>query len=34
LYGGIHYRFDNDEGLKVGKQVGELIVKRIQLKAK
>lgn len=33
LYGGIHYRFDNDEGLNVGKKVGELIVQRIKLKA-
>ena len=33
LYGGIHYRFDNDEGLKAGKQVGELIVQRIKLRA-
>ena len=24
LYGGIHYRFDNDDGLKVGRAVGEL----------
>lgn len=34
LYGGIHYRFDNEEGLKVGKQVGELIVKRIKLQVR
>lgn len=33
LYGGIHYRFDNYEGLKAGKQVGELIVQRIKLRA-
>ncbi|HMO32798.1 MAG TPA: vanadium-dependent haloperoxidase [Lacibacter sp.] len=32
LYGGIHFRFDNDEGLKVGKQVGALVVERLQLK--
>ncbi len=32
LYGGIHYRFDNDEGLKVGKQVGELIVSQLKLR--
>jgi PAP2 superfamily len=32
LYGGIHYRFDNDEGLKAGRQVGELIVQRIKLR--
>ncbi len=32
LYGGIHFRFDNEQGLIVGKKVGELIVKRIQLK--
>ncbi len=34
LYGGIHYRFDNDEGLKAGKQVGELIVSRLKLRVK
>jgi hypothetical protein len=33
LYGGIHYRFDNDEGLKAGRQLGELIVQRIKLRA-
>ena len=33
LYGGIHYRFDNDEGLIVGRKIGELIVQRIKLKA-
>lgn len=32
LYGGIHYRFDNDEGLIVGKKVGELIVQRLKFK--
>jgi hypothetical protein len=32
LYGGIHYRFDNDEGLVVGKKVGELIVQRLKLR--
>lgn len=32
LYGGIHYRFDNEQGLVAGKKVGELIVQRIQLK--
>lgn len=32
LYGGIHYRFDNDEGLKAGRQLGELIVQRIKLR--
>jgi hypothetical protein len=33
LYGGIHYRFDNDEGLKAGRKLGELIVQRIKLRA-
>lgn len=32
LYGGIHFRFDNEEGLRVGKQVGELIVRRLKLR--
>ena len=32
LYGGIHYRFDNEEGLKVGKKVGEYVVERLKLK--
>lgn len=32
LYGGIHFRFDNDEGLNAGKQIGELIVQRLKLK--
>jgi membrane-associated phospholipid phosphatase len=26
LYGGIHYRFDNDEGLKLGRKIGALAV--------
>jgi hypothetical protein len=34
LYGGIHYRFDNDEGLKAGKQIGILITQRLTLKIK
>lgn len=32
LYGGIHYRFDNEEGLKVGRQVGQLVVSRLKMK--
>ena len=32
LYGGIHYRLDNEEGNKCGKMLGELIVKRLKLK--
>ncbi|MFN4286652.1 MAG: vanadium-dependent haloperoxidase [Lacibacter sp.] len=32
LYGGIHFRFDNDEGLRVGRKIGELIVQRLQFK--
>ncbi len=32
LYGGIHYRFDNEEGLKVGRQVGQLVVSRLRMK--
>jgi membrane-associated phospholipid phosphatase len=30
LYGGIHYRFDNEVGLETGRAVGELAVKRGQ----
>lgn len=32
LYGGIHFRFDNDLGLESGKRVGELVVQRITMK--
>lgn len=32
LYGGIHYRFDNEEGNKCGKHLGEFIVQRLKLK--
>ncbi|MFN9711128.1 MAG: vanadium-dependent haloperoxidase [Bacteroidota bacterium] len=32
LYGGIHYRFDNEEGLKVGKKVGQYVASRIRFK--
>lgn len=32
LYGGIHYRFDNDEGNKAGTRLGEYIVQRLKLK--
>lgn len=31
LYGGIHYRFDNDEGANAGKRLGEFIVSRLNL---
>jgi hypothetical protein len=34
IYGGIHYRFDCDEGAKTGKQVGEMVVNRLRLKVK
>jgi len=34
LYGGIHYRFDNDNGAVAGKRLGELIVNRIHMKRK
>ena len=30
LYGGIHYRFDNEVGLETGRAVGQLVVKRGQ----
>ncbi len=32
LYGGIHYRFDNEQGNKAGKKLGEFIVQRLRLK--
>ena len=32
LYGGIHYRFDNDNGADAGKKLGEFIVSRLKLK--
>ena len=32
LYGGIHYRFDNEEGATAGKKLGEFIVQRLKLK--
>lgn len=32
LYGGIHFRFDNDLGIESGKRVGELIVQRLTMK--
>lgn len=32
LYGGIHFRFDNELGAASGKKVGELIVSRLTLK--
>lgn len=32
LYGGIHYRFDNDEGNKAGTKLGEYILSRLRLK--
>jgi hypothetical protein len=32
LYGGIHYRCDNDEGNKSGKLLGEFIVQKLKLK--
>jgi len=32
LYGGIHYRFDNNEGNACGKKLGEFVVQRLKLK--
>lgn len=32
LYGGIHYRFDNENGTKSGKILGELVVSRLRFK--
>ncbi len=32
LYGGIHYRFDNENGAIAGKKLGEFVVSRLKLK--
>jgi hypothetical protein len=32
LYGGIHFRFDNDNGAAAGKKLGEFIITRLKLK--
>lgn len=32
LYGGIHYRFDNEHGTVAGRQLGEFIVGRLKMK--
>ena len=32
LYGGIHYRFDNEEGVRCGTKLGEFIVTRLKMK--
>lgn len=32
LYGGIHYRFDNENGIIAGRKLGEFIVSRIKMK--
>lgn len=32
LYGGIHYRFDNDEGNACGRKLGDFIVQRLRFK--
>jgi hypothetical protein len=32
LYGGIHYRFDNDNGAIAGKKLGEFVVSRLKFK--
>src|SRR5215204_396511 len=34
LYGGIHYRFDNFEGNKVGRRLGEMLVTRLRMRTK
>ncbi|HEX2274719.1 MAG TPA: hypothetical protein VHG90_12670, partial [Acidimicrobiales bacterium] len=30
LYGGIHYRYDNDVGLDLGHKIGRLVVERLK----
>jgi hypothetical protein len=32
LYGGIHYRFDNEHGTEAGQRLGEFIVQRLKMK--
>ena len=32
LYGGIHYRFDNEHGTEAGKRLGEYIVNYLKMK--
>ncbi|MEO7393997.1 MAG: vanadium-dependent haloperoxidase, partial [Chitinophagaceae bacterium] len=32
LYGGIHYRFDNEDGNQMGIEIGEYILKRLKMK--
>ena len=32
LYGGIHYRHDNDEGNKCGTLLGDMIVQKLKFK--
>lgn len=34
LYGGIHFRFDNENGAIAGKKIGELIINQIHLRKK
>lgn len=34
LYGGIHYRFDNEAGLALGRRVGKAVLERAPLQAK
>jgi hypothetical protein len=33
LYGGIHYRFDNDHGNEAGKRLGEYVVDRLHMRS-
>jgi hypothetical protein len=30
LYGGVHFPVDNDEGLRLGKQIGKMVVKQLE----
>lgn len=30
LYGGIHYRFDNEAGLALGRQIGKIVLERVR----
>lgn len=30
LYAGVHFKVDNDEGLRLGRQIGEIVVKLLR----
>lgn len=30
LYAGVHFKVDNDQGLRLGRQIGDIIVKLVE----